>query len=95
MIISMASLIYFYMKKTPYAAINSLRIYCYFVLILLFISWTFIRRATIKPILVNTGIASLVLHMVIIQNYMLPELSYSEAQHLVEQTYGIDTEKTL
>lgn len=40
----------------------------------------------------NISATSLILVMVIIQNYTLPELSYTEAQHLVEQTYDIDIE---
>jgi len=95
-LISLASTFYFYTNASPYVAINNLRIYCYFVLFLLFVSLRIIQnnRVTIKPVLVNICATSLIIIMVIIQNYTLPELSYSEAQHLVEQSYDIDTVNT-
>ncbi|MFJ7936333.1 hypothetical protein [Sporosarcina sp. NPDC096371] len=84
--------IYLFTNATPYEAINKIRFYCYILMIFAFISWRWFR--TYKPFWVNAAFTGFIISLVVIQNYMLPPLTYEEAQRLVGEQYQIVPEKT-
>lgn len=91
-ILTVVSEIYFFTTATPYEAINQLRFYCYIVMIFAILAWFSLR--TYKPFRVNAAFTGLIFCLVVIQNYMLPQLTYVEAQRLVSEQYQIVPEKT-
>ncbi|MEK5037520.1 hypothetical protein [Sporosarcina sp. FSL K6-3457] len=91
-IFTAVSEIYLFTTATPYEAINQLRFYCYIVMIFAILAWFMLR--TYKPFWVNAAITGLIFCLVVIQNYMLPQLTYVEAQRLVSEKYQIVPEKT-
>lgn len=49
---------------------------------------------TYKPFLVNMVVTCLALCLIVIQNYMFPQLTYEEAESLVIEQYQVTLEKT-
>ena len=91
-ILTIVSEIYLFTSATPYEAINQLRLYCYILLIIAIVAWNLLRAY--KPFWVNTIVTCLIFCLVVIQNYMFPQLTYEEAQRLVIEQYQIAPEKT-
>lgn len=83
--------IYLFTNATPYGAINELRFYCYILMSLAIVAWFMLR--TYKPFWMNAAVTGLIFCLVVIQNYMLPPLTYEEAQRLVSEQYQIVLEK--
>lgn len=91
-ILTVVSEIYLFTSATPYEAINQLRFYCYIVLIIAIVAWNMLQ--TYKPFLVNMVVTCLALCLIVIQNYMFPQLTYEEAESLVIEQYQVTLEKT-
>lgn len=91
-ILTAVSEIYLFTNATPYEAINQLRLYCYILLISAIVAGNLLR--TYKPFTVNAAFTCLIFCLVVIQNYMFPQLTYEEAQRLVIEQYQIAPEKT-
>ncbi|MFD1928808.1 hypothetical protein ACFSFY_12270 [Sporosarcina siberiensis] len=92
LIFTVVSEIYLFTKATPYEAINELRFYCYIGMAIFIIGWLMLQNY--KSLWINVVITSLILCLVLIQNYNLPELRYEDAQKLIKEQYHIIPEMT-